>query len=673
MDLRYARWSTRAADLVSWTTKIRGNSGLIILYSIGDSDTYSSLAKNGLIDLPFDHAAIATCSQKVNTHLSPQKELLVDWRTEDARSYLERKHEIEIIPNCESVSQLIAPIGKLIEEHSKVESPDLNRARWLLAMFSQIPMPVRWYEETARSLGRSSLSRMIDYLGTRSRHIQGVGAVIQTLRMQLENLYQMLNKSNPRAEVIPSLLARLIKASPQGGRVLLLVRDRVMARALESWLQVEVLQEADWLQNIDIRCCSEFGRLSRAAYTRSLVNANFPRRYRWIAGASLGGNVVFLAYPHEIEVIENQLQHFYGEKALSYRRRKRVQAINEVCVTTEEGNDGTESTIPALELKKPKVSIRPTPKKVQTAATDLSQLKQILTAAREATERLEDEVGRSERSTWQEDTSEDETLFEGLEIGNIKPSLEDSICLCVEVNSRLQGLGLIWLSTDDPVECVRATRPDDVCRMVPHLLRPRDVLLRMDEEGRITLFDRIVELAEDQPEMQFLAAFRQTWRRSVQRLVARFGGPFSTDYGAMLRALQSNGATIQTEQTVRHWALDHVIGPDEISSILAVGRASGVEVMVSQARDFDRSFRRIRGIRQAIGQRLNNTIRKSFKTVAEGAVDAHAYQLEDRLGIPVDELIETIDLAEVISVNQQHERIPFQSVGKFQPSARRDI
>jgi hypothetical protein len=492
--------------------------------------------------------------------------------------------------------------------------------------------------------------------------------------MQFENLYQLLNKSNPRADVLPSLLARAFKESPQGGRMLLLVRDRVMARALESWLQVEALRDSEWLQNVDIKCCSEFGRLSGSTYTRSLVNANFPRRYRWIAGASLGNAVVFLAYPHEIEVIENQLQHFYGEKALSYRRRKRVQAINEVCVPTQESNDGTETAIPALHLKKPQVSItKPTPKDVQTAATDLSQLQQLLTAAREASQRLEDEVGKSEKSTWQEDTSEDDALFEGLEISDIEPNLEESICLCIEVKSRLEGLGLIWLAIDEPVECVRATRPDDVCRMVPHLLRPGDVLLRMDEEGRTTLFDRIVELAEDQPEMQFLGAFRQTWRRSVQRLVARFGGPYATDYKAMLRALQADGATIQTEQTVRHWALDHVIGPDEISSILAVGRASGVEVMVSQAKGFDRSFRRIRGIRQAIGQRLNNTIRKSFKTFAEGSVDPRAYQLEDRLGIPVDELLETIDIAEVISVNQHEERIAFHSVGKFQSATRRDV
>jgi hypothetical protein len=135
----------------------------------------------------------------------------------------------------------------------------------------------------------------------------------------------------------------------------------------------------------------------------------------------------------------------------------------------------------------------------------------------------------------------------------------------------------------------------------------------------------------------------------------------------MLRELQTNGARIQTEQTVRNWALDYVIGPDEISSIVAVGRVSGVSVMVRQAKEFDQSFRRIRGIRQAIGQRLNNTIRKSFKTFAEGSVDPYAFQLEDRLGIPVDELLETIDLAEVISINKQEQRMPFHSVGRFQP------
>lgn len=667
MDLRCACWSPRATDLIKWANKIRGKSGLVVLYSIGDRDTYSSFANHNFIDLPFDHAAIATCSNKVNQHPRPQKELLVDWRTEDANCFLERRHEIEVIPNCEAADRLICQIGKLIEEHSKIQSPDLNRARWLLAMFSQIPLPIRWYEETARSLGRSPLSRMIDYLGIKSRHIEGIGAVMQTLRMQFENLHHMLESSNPRAEALPTLLTRAVQEKSGDESLLLLVRDRVMARALESWLHLEALRDATWLQQVEIKCCSEFARLSASRHAISLINANFPRRYRWIAGAALGHKVIFLAYPHEIEVIENQLQHFYGDQALSYRRRKRALAVNQVCAVINEDKNGSDSAISPLKLKKPQASIgKPIPKNIQTA-TDLSQLKDLLTAARKVTDRLENEAGNAGVSTWKEDSSDDELLFDGIESNDVAPTAEDFMCICVEVNSRVAGVGLIWLSTDEPVECVRAARPDDICRMIPTHLRPGDILLRMDDGGRTTLFDRIVELAEDQPEMQFLAGFRQIWRRSVQVVVSRFGGHYSTDYRAMLRVLQTNGARIQTEQTVRNWALDYVIGPDEISSIVAVGRVSGDSLMVRQAKDFDRSFRRIRGIRQAIGQRLNNTIRKSFKTFAEGSVDPYAFELEDRLGIPVDELLETIDLAEVISVNKQEQRIPFHSVGKFQP------
>ncbi|MCA1630071.1 MAG: hypothetical protein LC774_07000, partial [Acidobacteria bacterium] len=182
LDLRYARWSKRSLDLVSWATKIKGKAGLLALYSIGDRDTYSALNKNNFIDLPFDHAAIATCIERVQRHSSPQKELSVDWRIGDAPAYLKRKHEIIKIQNGDSVSELVSKLGGLLDEHSRVESPDLNRARWLLAMFSQIPVPLVWYEQAARSLGRSTLRRMISYLGIKSRHLQGLGAVMQTLR-----------------------------------------------------------------------------------------------------------------------------------------------------------------------------------------------------------------------------------------------------------------------------------------------------------------------------------------------------------------------------------------------------------------------------------------------------------------------------------------------------------
>ncbi|MCA1642184.1 MAG: DrmE family protein, partial [Acidobacteria bacterium] len=199
----------------------------------------------------------------------------------------------------------------------------------------------------------------------------------------------------------------------------------------------------------------------------------------------------------------------------------------------------------------------------------------------------------------------------------------------------------------------------------PHELLLGDVLLRMDEGGRTSLFDRIVELAEDQPEMQYLATFRHVWRRAVQRLVARFGGQWGPNYVGMLLSLQSYGATIQSDQTVRSWVQDYVIGPDEVSSIIAVGRASGSEALVRQAKQFDAAFRRIRGIRQGIGRRLNSTIRKSFRHFTEGTVEPGAYQLDERLGIPLDELLETIDLAEIISVNKQEKRIALHHVGRF--------
>ena len=91
--------------------------------------------------------------------------------------------------------------------------------------------------------------------------------------------------------------------------------------------------------------------------------------------------------------------------------------------------------------------------------------------------------------------------------------------------------------------------------------------------------------------------------------------------------------------------------------------------MVHQAKEFDRAFHRIRSIRQGIGRRLNGAIRRSFRHFAEGTPDQSAEQLDDRLRIPLDELLETIDLAEVISVGSHVEMLPPHRVGRLQTSA----
>ena len=129
--------------------------------------------------------------------------------------------------------------------------------------------------------------------------------------------------------------------------------------------------------------------------------------------------------------------------------------------------------------------------------------------------------------------------------------------------------------------------------------------------------------------------------------------------------LQQVGATVSTEQAVRGWISGDTIGPDSVGSIRAVGKLSGVDAVANNAKAFDAAFRRIRSVHQAIGRRLATAIRRSFHQFADTSVDAPAGELDEHLALPVAELLESIDFAEVLATSPQREVASPQQVGKF--------
>jgi hypothetical protein len=206
---------------------------------------------------------------------------------------------------------------------------------------------------------------------------------------------------------------------------------------------------------------------------------------------------------------------------------------------------------------------------------------------------------------------------------------------------------------------------------LPSDLQEGDVLPTIEDGDRASLFERIVKLAEEQPEMRYLHAHRRTWAEALRRLADRHTRNGSIRYGDVLADLKSAGAPIDSWLTVRNWIAGDTLGPESVASIAAVGRTSGTEILVSDARAFDRSFRRIRGIHQGIGRRLSTAIRAAFRQAAEvgraGRAADPRDELEDRLGLPLDELLDTVDFMRVTRVSSQTENVQPYRVRRFNP------
>lgn len=667
LDCRYSRWVNRVPNLARWVQITAPRCGAVALYTLGDVDTMNAFVQAGWDDLPLDHTAVATCEARVLVSHPTDAEISVKWTLADAPAFLDRIHVVETVPEADALAHRFEEIARLLEDHKQYENPDLYRARWLLAILSHVPTPIVWYEQTARARGRSTLRRLIDQLGYRSRYEPALGPVVQTLRMQLQAVYEELSRANPRCAALRGLLDAALGANSTDS-VLVLVRDRTVQHALMAWLDMEAFPGSAGITRLDIISCQDLAEIASRQYKNAIVNGPLPRRYRWVAGAALAHDVTFLAYPHETTTITRQLESMYGVAANEHRSDQRDRVLAAIKPGTASTRRGEEVSISPLRLVLRTAPQTPPPgaRPFTTTIRDLSSLRE---AMKRLTEAATAATGTPRTPTWFEDDGDEDVP----EIVSDQPQREspqghedDVEAVRVELRSSNVGQCFAWFAAQQPLECVRPTNPADILRVLPEALESGDVVLLMDEGGRTNLFDRIVDLAEGQPEMQYLASFRRHWRVALQQLVAHYRrSDQSIDYSAILRDLRAAGATIETETTVRLWIADQIIGPEAISSILAVGEISQSPSVVRQATQFDRAFRKIRAIRQGIGRRLSAAIRRSFAHFAAVEREQAGETLDERLGLPLEELIETIDLAEVVAVSNQVQRVPPHWIGRL--------
>jgi hypothetical protein len=657
IDLRYGRLTKRARDIALWTCRLHGQTEVLALYTLGDRDTVDALTKIGFDDLPIDHSAIATCSRNPAAALSDSGP--VELSLLKSPTYLDRAHEV--IPIADDVFESSLVIARrTISEQQKQESLGLNRARWILATLTHMPVPLVWFEQSARNLGRSTLTRLIDHLCV--RYDEGTGAAMQSLKMQFESIAQRLQVNNPRVAAIKALLPHIVQDAE---RILFLVRDRVMQRALQNWLDMEAFPGAAWLQKVEIRACPDYSQIAIERYPLVVVNGTFPRRYRWIAGAALGHVVKFLAYPSEINSIASQLGDIYADQALLGRSQQRDRMLCGVVAREDSSPRRPESGVCPLRLKRPPPP--PPPKKTEAVVRNLLDLSGTFAAVTKVAEEKAREREKIHCLSW-EDAAEEEVPGDNEMNGTEEPVHKDDIsCVQFYVLSSKQGDGLLWLADDDVVECVLKSLPEQISRVPANELEIDDILILVEEDARYSLFDRVVELAQDQPDFRYLAAYRKSWQDAMRMLSAKYECA-QHGYGKALEDLRSAGSSISTELSVRNWVMGHVIGPDDLSSIKAVGDVVNFEPLVRNAREFDKAFRTIRGVHQGLGRRLTRAIRESSRNLVGSDERQEADPLTDYIWLPMTELLETVDLVEIRGKSENSSMIAPHRVGRFLPT-----
>jgi hypothetical protein len=515
-------------------------------------------------------------------------------------------------------------------------------------MFRSLCMPLESYETAASLGGARTLHYHISRIGSLSRDNPELGPVVQSLRMLFSRLYTLTGESNPKAVEMERVLSGI---APSEGGTLIVVRDRVGELATQSWC--EALRSEGKIACMPvITSCSTFMDASILEHHTTIFPGLLHRRYAWISSAYLGSRVIWLSYRGEVDAIKMQLSAMQGGEARRARGNARLAAISHLGSRPALDRAEVEARLEDL-----RISVNPPQKSGKEA--DPQKLRTIQSGGfkglADALRREGENIPVAPRPSLGAGARlDDDSPLDAASVDIDSPQELDDDVLVVTVQSDRSGRRRVHIPATEMVEVARYRPSMDLIRIEASALQVGDILLLTQGERRVSLFDEIAALAEQQPHLAFLHHYRQKWRATVALMATRFSDEGRLDYGKMLESIRANGSPVTTELTLRAWVQEERIGPDAIESIVAVGRITGVEEVADDAVKFDRAFRRLRGIRAGIGRRLNTALRGSFARAVSGAEsnadDSDTF--DDQLDLPAAELIAAIDPSEILDVHR---------------------
>ncbi len=705
LDLTHDRWLDRLSDLIAWCMALRNKAGepanLIALLPFGDRFVREALDAHGIGIFPLDCAGV----DEVVRSFARIPELTED-ETDLARSWslgsyaldkpLERAYQIVYIPEeaatdvLQTAANVYTALDAIGDRHPH---RDLRLARWLVGTMMQLPIPVQWYEQHAYLMGnRQTLKKLILSIGqsgSGTLHAE-LAPLLQSLRGQLELLYNRLNSANPKSEAFLAYYREQVRmAVAEKKTTTILVRNDVVARAVWPWLQ----SEGEQLDNERVRVLTYRGVDSREIYDHMVAFAWWPTRYRWQIGGRLARHIDFLLYRGEETILERQMRTFYSpryQQACARRRLSTLHALGDIAAVPAD-------PFPLLAESGPRIgslfSHRHVPmppdaeilpeemeEEVEPEIRSLFESVTLNPASFTAPHTLGVTSLASAAPAYvprvgEEAVDEHDTVGIDESETAAGATTEECVLLIVRRRSenRIAEIGYLYLDQDGASDCY-VPGPSDaevaVTRVANDEIEPGYFVIRTDQDDRQSLFERVVHLADAQPTMKYLKIWRQYWLDAIDSLVQKHasGRAKRGTYQSLKKQLDDAGVHVTTV-TVRDWVLGERIGPASVAAVEAVGLLSGHQQLQQYPRQVEEAFKQIRTIHQVLGRRISAAI----QSVGAEPVNSKAKTgkkevfLDPALSLPIDDLLDLLQFWEVERVDRGLWAVPVTRVGTVLP------
>jgi hypothetical protein len=214
-----------------------------------------------------------------------------------------------------------------------------------------------------------------------------------------------------------------------------------------------------------------------------------------------------------------------------------------------------------------------------------------------------------------------------------------------------------WMLIDaaSSVTCLRSRGGMPEAGHAARAVRAGDELVFIDGEAQKDILAKVLEVAEDVPELAVPAAWVDYWRDALRRAHSRFEG-----YERLREQLARRGCDKQT-QTVRLWVIGQTIGPEDPEDIRRLGECLEDSALVANYTTVADAMRGLRAAHVRLGHRLAAMARRVGPQAAAGMVDEDEI-IDERTGITASDFRDSIDVVTVRAVEPAG-RVPFAITG----------
>jgi hypothetical protein len=533
---------------------------------------------------------------------------------------------------CENAALFWADIGPLLRAARR--SPfgrELAAAAFFLFYdLMHLAVPAEFYEASTRPL-----RARIREIEIAQRLVSGdlKDLYVPMIAMELQDLAAAIAEGSKKSNVMRGLLR---DCASEGADVLLVARTAELARVYRSYI--------DSVDDLDgrIRVASIRGIAEEPPADLAVITGLLPRYARYLYTTGIAAEIVALGYEAESplgSVPDGFTEHRQMESALAYQLAYSEwlarDAAKSACWSMLSGDP---VSIPDDHPEPPRVSVNPASDDAEAArppeappglwdgaAGGLVGLERRL--ARDAAPRLSAEGGE-----------------DGLEVEALQVEFSDGRWMYVDGGASVTR----WSSQGARAEAGYSAER----------IAPGDELLLLDGEVRKDLLGKVLEVAEDVPELAAPAAWVDYWRDALRRAHHTF-----ESYEALHEELERHGCSKQT-QTVRLWVVGQTIGPEDPEDVRRLGECLGDRSLTENYQRVAEAMRSLRTAHQRLGRRLGELMRDVGGATAVGTIKEDEI-IDERTGLAASDFRDSIEILAVASVRPAGAPVPYVLTGSL--------